>query len=136
MAFIRREQGGELVLSQISSGQRATLVSAVQLVEVEGKLVSDGRFTPVQVQARIQELGDLLHVVPFGLDAQRAAGFYYARRKPYNLSLGDALCLGLAETLQADVMTAEYDWASLPDLPFQVLLLRDRSEDKHSGTDL
>lgn len=133
MAFIRREQGGELVLHTIISGQRATVVSAVQLVEVEGKLVSEGRLTPVQVQARIQDLGNLFRVVPFGLDAQQAAGFYYARRRPYNLSLGDALCLGLAEALQADVMTAEHEWASLPNLPFQVLLLRDRSEDECPG---
>ena len=41
-----------------------------------------------------------------------------------NLSLGDALCLGAAEALGADVMTAEHGWATLPDLPFEVQLIR------------
>jgi PIN domain nuclease of toxin-antitoxin system len=102
-------------------------VLAVQMVEVEGKLVSGGSLTPEQVRTRLHTLGQLLEVVPFEVRAQQAASFYYARRKPYNLSLGDALCLGTAETLGADVMTAEHGWASLPNLPFQVNLIRQRS---------
>ena len=48
----------------------------------------------------------------------------YARRKPYNLSPGDALYPGAAEALGADVMTAEHGWATLPALPFKVNLIR------------
>ena len=72
---------------------------AVQIVEV--KLVSSGSLTP-----------------------QQAASFYYARRKPYNLSPGDALYPGAAEALGADVMTAEHGWATLPALLFKVNLIR------------
>ena len=96
---------------------------AVQMVEVEGKLVSNGSLTPQQVRARLHQVGHLLDVVPFGPQAQQAAGFYYARRKPYNLSLGDALCLRAAEALGA-VMTAEHGWATLPALLFKVNLIR------------
>ncbi|MFK7604383.1 PIN domain-containing protein [Deinococcus sp. SM5_A1] len=124
MAFIRKERGGERVLAELTTGQRSHLVSAAQLVEVEGKLVSDGSFTPEQVRARLHQLGHLLNVQPFEVRAQRAAAFYYARRRPYDLSLGDALCLGLAELLEADVLTAEQGWATLPDLPFAVELIR------------
>lgn len=124
MAFIRREPGGETVLSALTSGQRPCMVGVAQLVEVEGKLVSDGNFTPGQVRGQLYQLGQLLDVQPLDARVQAACAFYYARRRPYNLSLGDALCLGLAETLGADVLTAERGWATLPDLPFTVILIR------------
>jgi len=129
IAYIRKEPGGQEVLQAITQGKHDFLVSAVQLVEVEGKLVSDGNFTPEQVRTRIHQLGHLLEVVPFDARMQKAAGFYYARRRPYDLSLGDALCLGMAEVLGADVMTGEQSWASIPDLPFQVLLIRRPAEE-------
>ena len=124
MAFIRREPGGETVLTALTDGRRPCLVGVAQLVEVEGKLVSDGRFTPEQVRARLHQLGGLLEVQALQPNAQTASAFYYARRKPYDLSLGDALCLGLAEALGADVLTAERGWTSIPDLPFTVNLIR------------
>ena len=123
-AFIRREPGGEVVLSALTDGRRPCLVGVAQLVEVEGKLVSDGSFTPEQVRTQLHQLGQLLEVQALQPSAQTASAFYYARRRPYNLSLGDALCLGLAETLGADVLTAERGWAALPDLPFAVTLIR------------
>lgn len=123
-AFIRKEPGGEKVLGSLTTARREHLVSTIQLIEVEGKLVSGGTFTPEQVRSRIHQLGQLLTVIPFEVSAQRSASFYYARRKPYDLSLGDALCLGTAEVLGADVMTAEQKWATLPDLPFGVELIR------------
>ena len=124
MAFIRREPGGEMVLTALTDGQRPCLVGVAQLVEVEGKLVSDGSFTPEQVRSRLHGLGQLLEVQALQSGTQAASAFYYARRKPYDLSLGDALCLGLAEALGADVLTAERGWAIIPDLPFTVTLIR------------
>lgn len=110
-AFIRKEPGGERVLKSLTTARRE-------------HLVSDGTFTPEQVRTRIRQLGQLLTVIPFEVSVQRAASFYSARRKPYDLSLGDALCLGTAEVLGADVMTAEQNWATLPNLPFGVELIR------------
>ena len=124
MAFIRREPGGELVLTALTDGKRRCLVGVAQLVEVEGKLVSEGSFTPDQVRARLHQLGQLLEVEALQSGAQTASACYYARRKPYDLSLGDALCLGLAVALGADVLTAERGWATIPDLPFSVTLIR------------
>ena len=124
MAFIRREPGGEAVLIALTDGQRPCLAGVAQLVEAEGKLVSGGSFTPEQVRARLHQLGQLLEVQALQQRAQAASALYYARRRPYNLSLGDALCLGLAEVLGADVLTAEQGWATSPALPFVVNLIR------------
>jgi PIN domain nuclease of toxin-antitoxin system len=76
MAFIRKEPGGERVLAELITSRRSHLVGAAQLVEVEGKLVSDGSFTPEQGRTRLHQLGQLLEVRPFDVRAQRAAAFY------------------------------------------------------------
>lgn len=122
IAFLRRESGFEVVRDTLL--QENCLVCAVQLVEVKGKLVSDGNQTASAVQAELDRLAHVLGVVAFDAAAQEAASFYYARRRPYNLSLGDALCLGLAEHLGATVLTAERTWADIPDLPVTVKLIR------------
>ena len=101
----RGEPGGEAVLTALTDGQRPCLVGVAQLVEIEGKLVSDGSFTPEQVRARLHQLGQLLEVQSLESGAQAASAYYYARRKPYDLSLGDALCLGLAEALGAGYLS-------------------------------
>lgn len=121
-AFLRRERGWEAVGKAFAT-QRC-LISATNVVETEGKLVSEGTYTPAQVRRQLALIAHLLNVVPFEVEHQRTAAFYYARRKPYSLSLGDALCLGSADSLGADILTAESAWAKLPDLPFEVQLIR------------
>lgn len=121
-AFLRREPGWEAVADALTRFE--CQVSAVQLVEVEGKLVGDGSVTPGELQAELALLRHVLGTLPFSPEAAHAASFFYARRRPYNFSLGDALCLGTAQTLGADVLTAERAWASLPDLPVGVRLIR------------
>lgn len=122
IAFLRRETGFEVVRDTLL--QEDCLICAVQLVEVKGKLVSDGSQTATAVQTELDRLAHILSIFPFDPAAQEAASFYYARRRPYNLSLGDALCLGLAEHLGATVLTAERTWADIPDLPVTVKLIR------------
>ncbi len=122
MALLRREAGWEEVQGALRASD--CLIGAAQLVEVEGKLVSRGEFTALQVRREFALLNQVMGVVPFEVAAQGAASFYYARRTPYDLSLGDCLCLGTAERLGADVLTAERKWARVPDLPFEVRLIR------------
>ncbi|MGL5076192.1 MAG: PIN domain-containing protein, partial [Waterburya sp.] len=62
--------------------------------------------------------------VPFDIQQSDLAAYYYARRKPYNLSLGDSACLALAESKSMSVVTAEAAWAKLPGLPFKVTVIR------------
>lgn len=58
--------------------------------ELLGKLVGSGS----EVREALELLGEALQIVPFDLAQSDLAAFWYARRKPYNLSLGDCVCLG------------------------------------------
>ena len=122
LAFLLKEAGGLEVLNVVSS--RPCWISSVTLTEVQGKLVGRGDFTSRQVEAQLGPLLGFVREIPFDSSCREKASFYYARKSPYGLSLGDAACLGTAEALKLDVMTAEKGWAEIPNLPFQVHLIR------------
>ena len=122
LAFLLKEAGGLEVLNVVSS--RPCWISSVTLTEVQGKLVGRGDFTSRQVEAQLRPLLGFVREIPFDSSCREKASFYYARKSPYGLSLGDAACLGTAEALKLDVMTAEKGWAEIPNLPFQVHLIR------------
>ncbi|WP_229839137.1 PIN domain-containing protein [Deinococcus piscis] len=110
------------MLEVVSS--RQCWISSITLTEVQGKLVGRGDFTPHQVEAQLGSLLGFVREVPFDAQCREKASFYYARKSPYGLSLGDAACLGTAEAMKVDVLTAEHGWAEIPDLPFEVKLIR------------
>lgn len=91
---------------------------------MEGKLVGRRQLTHAQVQDQWGALLSLLTEIQFDSACRKTAAFYYARKSPYNLSLGDAACLGTAQALGLDVLTGERNWATIPDLPFGVRLIR------------
>lgn len=122
MAFLLKEEGGDKVLEVVSS--KPCLISSVTLTEVQGKLIGRGDFTAKQVEAQVGPLLGFVREVPFDDRCREKASFYYARKSPYGLSLGDAACLGTADALKMDVLTAEKGWAEIPDLPFKVQLIR------------
>lgn len=122
IAFLLKEEGGAEVLNVI--GSRPCFVSSVTLTEVQGKLIGRGAFTPKQVQVQLDPLLGLAHEVVFDAECREATAFYYARKSPYDLSLGDTVCLGTAQAFKMDVLTAEQGWAKIPDLPFRVHLIR------------
>lgn len=122
LAYLTGENGSDTVLNVIS--KQNCWVSSVTLTEVEGKLVGRGQFTRGQVHERYTGLLSLLTEVPFDAACRERAAFYYARKSPYNLSLGDAACLGTAEALSRNVLTAERGWQAIPDLPMTVELIR------------
>lgn len=122
MAYLTDEAGTEQVYSIIS--EQSCWVSSVTLTEVEGKLVGRGEKTPGQVHVNYKKLLSIAQEIPFDAACRSKAAFYYARKSPYNLSLGDAACLGTAEALGLDVLTAERSWATIPDLPIKVELVR------------
>lgn len=122
LAFLLKEEGGLEVLEVVSS--RQCWMSSVTLTEVQGKLVGCGDFTPRQVAAQLGPLLGFVREVPFDASCREKASFYYARKSPYGLSLGDAACLGTAEALKVDILTAERGWAEIPDLPFTIKLIR------------
>lgn len=122
LAFLLKEEGGSEVLEVVS--RRPCWISSVTLTEVQGKLVGRGDFTPRQVEAQLGPLLGFVREVPFDSGCREKASYYYARKSPYGLSLGDAACLGTAEALKVDVLTAERGWVEIPDLPFTVKLIR------------
>lgn len=122
LAFLANEPGREIVATALLA--QKCVVSSVTLTEVEGKLVGRGEFTAGQVQEQYTKMLSVVQEVPFDAGCRQSAAFYYARKSPYDLSLGDAACLGTAEALGLDVLTAERNWANIPDLPFRVQLIR------------
>lgn len=122
MAVFRREAGATVVTAALS--ERSCRISSVTLTEMEGKLVGRGDYTHHQVQMAWGQLAPFVAELPFDVDCREKAAFYYARRSPYNLSLGDAACLGTAERHGCAVLTAERGWSRIPDLPMNVELIR------------
>lgn len=122
IALFRQEPGYEKVRQALSG--RACSVSSVTLAEMEGKLVGRGDYTPGQVQTSWGRLAPFVTELAFDAACRARTAFYYARKSPYGLSLGDAACLGTAEVHGLNVLTAEQGWAKVPDLPFGVELIR------------
>lgn len=122
IALFRQEPGYEDVRRALA--ERSCQVSSVTLTEMEGKLVGKGEYTHGQVQVAWNKLAPFVPELAFDAACRSRAAFYYARKSPYSLSLGDAACLGTAEAYQFAVLTAEQNWAKLPDLPFAVELIR------------
>jgi PIN domain nuclease of toxin-antitoxin system len=121
IAYLRHEAGYKQVERLLLKGG---LLSSVNRTEIKGKLVGMGIFTANHIDEALTNLGELLEVIPFDTKQSDVAAYYYARRHPYNLSLGDCACLALAETKNVSIVTAESAWAKLPDLPFKVTLIR------------
>jgi PIN domain nuclease of toxin-antitoxin system len=122
IAYLRHETGYKQVERLLLKG--GLFLSSVNRTEVKGKLVGVGLFTAKQIDEVLANLEELLEVVAFDTQQSDVAAYYYARRQPYNLSLGDCACLALAELKQMNVITAESAWSKLPDLPFKVTIIR------------
>lgn len=121
LAWFQREPGFEIVRAQLETGGA---ISAPNLTEVVGKLTSSGVAPANEVEHDVLALG--LEIVPMDANLALKAAFFYARRNPYDLSLGDCACLATAEAIQLEVLTAEHGWAKRPDLNTTVRLIRGR----------
>jgi PIN domain nuclease of toxin-antitoxin system len=122
IAYLRHETGYKQVERLLLKG--GLLLSSVNRTEIKGKLVGMGVFTAKQIDEALANLEELLEVVPFDTKQSDVAAYYYARRNPYNLSLGDCACFALAETKGSNVVTAESAWSKLPSLPFKITVIR------------
>jgi PIN domain nuclease of toxin-antitoxin system len=119
MAWFQNEPGDDLTQVQLDFGG---MIAAPNLTEVIGKLVSSGVAPINEVQRDVLALG--LEIIPMDQTIALAAAFFYARRHPYDLSLGDCVCIAVAETLGVEILTAEQSWAKIPDLRVKVRLIR------------
>jgi PIN domain nuclease of toxin-antitoxin system len=106
---------------QLEDALEHGVLSAVTFTEVLGKLVGKG--VPAdQAEADLDELG--LEVVDYDRELAKVAAHFYARRNPYNLSLGACAVLALGEHLGLPILTGEQAWAKLLGLRVKVRLIR------------
>ena len=121
MAFIRDESGAAMVEKLLPDG---FMMSVVNYAETKGKLIGSGTHTPQQVNQALEAFGALLEIVDCDRTQAENLAFFYARRNPYGLSLGDCACLALAEARGLSVLTAEQSWKKIPDLKIKIRLIR------------
>jgi ribonuclease VapC len=107
LAILNEEAGAEKLTPRLLS--EAT-VSAVNLAEVHGKLVSAGLDSGDAWDAA---LGPVHKFEPCTLEQARIAGDLVAQTRSRGLSLGDRACLALGIALGAPVYTADQSWKGL-----------------------
>ena len=103
LAFARQEPGAQIVGLKLSSGH----VNAVNASEFVQKLDQYGDDGPRALEM-LESLG--LHVHATERADALAAARIYRVGKPFGLSLGDRVCLALAQRLAAEVLTADTIW--------------------------
>ncbi len=116
LAAIGREPGADMVMSLRPNA----VISAVNLAEVQGKLIERG-FPPKE--AWDAAFSFVEEVLPFDSEQAEIAGALATIARPLGLSLGDRVCLALALVLNAPVYTANRDWAHLR-VPIPVHLIQ------------
>jgi PIN domain nuclease of toxin-antitoxin system len=107
LALINQEPGSEKLSPELLDD---AAVSAVNLAEVQGKLVSWG-WSPDEAWA--DATGVVRDVEAFTADHAQATGNLIAKTSSLGLSLGDLACLALALSLHAPVYTADRSWKNL-----------------------
>jgi ribonuclease VapC len=106
MAVLREEPGGAAVEAVLDSAA----ISAVNLSEVQGKLVERG--TPADLAWEC--LLDLeLDVVSFDTAQAKVAADLRSLTRVRGLSFADCACLAVARTVGLPAMTANRAWADL-----------------------
>jgi len=101
LAILQNERGAETLTDEI---RKNAVVSAVNLAEVQSKLVKKGHDPE---EAWEDALSTMTLVEPFTGEQARIAGDLITTTEKYGLSLGDRSCLALAIALKAPVYTTE-----------------------------
>lgn len=117
LTLLQNEKGAEQLTDDLLD---AAVASAVNLAEVQGKLVKRG-LDPDEAWEHV--LSSIAEVESFTADQSRIAGNLIRKTEKYGLSLGDRSCLALAIALGAEVYTADRSWSSL-DLGIPIHVIR------------
>lgn len=105
IAFLQGEPGSEIV-GQALHSQRCA-VSAANQAEVIAKSLDRGA-EPDAIKMILSDLAYQVMDIPVGDGEQ--AGWIRSQTRSMGLSLGDRLCLALAQRLSARVLTADRAW--------------------------
>ena len=103
LAFLRKESGGEAVLSYV--GRAA--ISTVNLQEVVKELALVG-MSAVEAAEVIGELR--LEVHPHDEAGAYGAGMLVLQTRQYGRGLGDRTCMALGLAMDVPVLTADGEW--------------------------
>jgi ribonuclease VapC len=106
LAILFKERGAEKLTDEILDG---ALVSAVNLAEVQSKLVKMGH----DPEAAWGDANSVAYAEDYTPDQAKIAGTLIRTTQPLGLSLGDRSCLALAIALNAEVYTTEQSWRGL-----------------------
>ena len=110
LAFLQGEPGDDVVRQALHDGQ--CLVSAANQAEVIAKALDRGA-SPEAIQ---NVLSDLAYtVIDVKAEDGVQAGWMRETTRIMGLSLGDRLCLAVAQRLKAQVLTADRPWLSVAD---------------------
>jgi ribonuclease VapC len=107
LAILNQEPGAEKLTPEILS---TAAISAVNLAEVHGKLVSRGLNPNDAWEATMSPIRE---AVAFTSEHARLTGDLAAPTRALGLSLGDRACLALGLALKAPVYTADKAWKKL-----------------------
>ena len=113
LAMVFNEPGADKVEALLQDG--AASISAVNLAEVVARLVERG-FALDHVDAICAGLR--IEVVPLDVATAQRSGKLRAATRALGLSLGDRCCLALAQSLNAEVVTADRPWKALKGFRF------------------
>jgi PIN domain nuclease of toxin-antitoxin system len=116
LALMRAEPGADRVASVLGSA----VISSVNAAEVLSRLVRES-IQPQTARQAILELN--CPIEPVDAELGLRAGMLEQATRSKGLSLGDRVCLALAEREQVPALTADQAWKDL-DLGIEVQLIR------------
>lgn len=116
LAFLGDEPGAAEVESRLAR----SMLSSANLAEVVTKLIERGATNELALDT-VGSLG--CEIVPIDEGLGLRAGTLHRDTRARGLSLGERLCMVLAEREALPAVTADRAWASLP-LPIEVILIR------------
>jgi PIN domain nuclease of toxin-antitoxin system len=106
LALLGRERGADVVEELLGR----IVVSAVNLAEIQGKLVGRGIEKSAASKAIVGIVSD---VIDFDEECALLTGSLVADTQTLGLSLGDRACLALGILLKSPVYTADRAWTKL-----------------------
>ncbi|MFZ0200502.1 MAG: type II toxin-antitoxin system VapC family toxin [Candidatus Sulfotelmatobacter sp.] len=109
LAILHEEPGAETFTRQ-SSLLEDSVMSAVNVAEVYGKLVGVGISSEEAWEAVTSAIPE---IVDFDREQAKVAGGLVPQTRSLGLSLGDRACLALGIALKAPVYTADRAWKNL-----------------------
>ncbi len=108
IAFLQGEPDDEVVRLALLSGQ--CVVNAANQAEIIAKSLDRG-VNPEAIKAILAELA--YTVVDIKAEDGMQAGWMRGTSRKIGLSLGDRLCLALAQRLKAKILTADRPWLAM-----------------------